>query len=281
MSAMAQAQNNFAVLSGVVQDTTGAPFAQLEVTLSGSDGGVVRRTKTTGAGEFSFPELGEGIYTINIATAGFKRYNESGIELEAGEQRTLDPIRLQLGEVTETVSVTAEQIHVKLTSGDRSVAMDQQQLADFTLQGRDVMDAVALLPGVTDLSDGRSSPSSRSLSDIYILGGRSNQKNMTIDGITSLDTGSNRSVATIPSLGSVAEVQVMMANYSAEFGRNAGGSVSIITRGGSRQFHGMAAWMHRNEEFNANDFFNNANGLPRTHNRSNMFDFSTTGTGVV
>lgn len=277
LAAIASAQNTSAVLSGIIQDSSGAPFPGLDVTVAGVDNGLVRLTKTTSSGAFSFPDLSEGTYALHVAAPGFKQYAESGIALEAGEERALVPIRLQLGEITETVAVTADQTHVKLASGDRSMSMDQQQLSELTLQGRDLMDAVALLPGVSDTRDGRSSPSSRSMNDISVLGGRSNQKNMTIDGITSLDTGTNRNVATMPALGSIGEVQVMMANYSAEFGRNAGGSISIITRGGARRFHGGASWLHRNEEFNANDFFNNANGLPRAPNRVNIFDFDIGG----
>src|SRR5580704_13024679 len=277
LATAAPAQNTSGVLAGEVQDSSGAPFPNLEIRLTSSDNGFLRKTKTSSAGSFSFPDLGGGTYSIDIATPGFKRYSESGIGIEAGEQRMLPPIQLALGEVTETVSVTSDSSHVKLNSSDRSFAFDQQQLSELMLRGEDLMDAISLLPGVTDSSSGRETSSSRSMNDIFILGGRSNQKNMTVDGVTNLDTATNRSVQTMPSLGTVAEVQVLSANYAAEYGRNSGGGISIITRGGGRQFHGMAAWSHRNEEFNANEFFNNANGQPRTPYRYNVFDFTIGG----
>jgi Carboxypeptidase regulatory-like domain/TonB-dependent Receptor Plug Domain len=277
LATIAPAQNTSGVLSGVVQDASGAPFSDLEVRLTSSDNGFLRKTRTNQAGSFSFPDLSGGTYSIDIATQGFKHYSQSGIGIEAGEQRMLGPIQLALGEVTETVSVTSDSSHVKLNSSERSVAFDQQQLSELTLRGEDLMDAVSLLPGVTDTSSGRETSSSKSMNDIFILGGRSNQKNMTVDGVTNLDTGSNRSVQTMPSLGTVAEVQVLSANYAAEYGRNSGGGISIITRGGGRQLHGLAAWSHRNEEFNANEFFNNANGQPRAPYRYNVFDFTLGG----
>lgn len=277
LAATVWAQNNSGILSGVVEDMTGAPFPNIDVTLTGSGNNFLRKTKTNSSGAFSFLDLGDGAYAIEIATPGFKRYFESGIRLEPGENRMLEPIRLQLGEVNETVSVASDSLHVKLSSSERSFTIDQQELSDLALQGQDLMDAVSMLPGVTDLNDGHSSASSRSMNDIFITGSRSNQKIMTIDGVVNLDTGTNRSVATMPTLGSVAEVQVLTANYGAEFGRNSGGGISIITRGGGTAFHGMGAWEHRNEEFNANEFFNNANGLPRAPNRFNEFDLNLSG----
>src|ERR1700730_9831094 len=94
LTTLAPAQNTSGVLSGVVQDASGAPFADLEVRLTSSDNGFLRTTKTNPAGSFSFPDLAGGAYSIDIATQGFKRYSQSGIGIEAGEQRSLAPIQL-------------------------------------------------------------------------------------------------------------------------------------------------------------------------------------------
>src|SRR5215469_15869737 len=103
LATAAPAQNTSGVLSGEVQDASGAPFADLEVRLTSSDNGFLRKIRTNQAGAFSFPDLSGGGYSIDIATAGFKHYSETGIAVAAGEQRMLPPIQLALGEVTETV----------------------------------------------------------------------------------------------------------------------------------------------------------------------------------
>jgi hypothetical protein len=275
--ALAQAQNISCALSGTVQDPGGAVFPGVEVALTSAENGFVRTTKTNQDGFFSFPDLTASTFTLALSTPGFKRYSQSGIQVNSGEQRSLGVIQLQLGEVSESVSVTADVNRVKLASGERGTVLTQEDLAELSLRGRDFMDAVALLPGVIDITEGREVPSSGSMNDIYILGGRSNQKNMTVDGVTNLDSGSNRSVQTMPSLSSIGEVQVLMSNYAAEYGRNSGGTITVITRGGGKQFHGSAGWYHRHEQFTANDFFNNERGLPRSRYRFNIMDYTVSG----
>ena len=110
-----------------------------------------------------------------------------------------------------------------------------------------------------------------------MLGGRSNQKNMTVDGITNLDTGSNNSVHSMPSMDSVGELKVLMSNYGAEYGRNSGGTITVITKGGGKQFRGSAAWYHRHENMTANNWLNNRNGVSRPPYRYNIFSGSIGG----
>src|SRR5260221_1841793 len=103
------------------------------------------------------------------------------------------------------------------------------------------MDAIALLPGVVDTSDGHETPSNTGAGGLFLSGGRDNAKNVTVDGVTGLDTGSNGSIHSMPSMESVGEVKVLLSNYAAEYGRNSGGAITIITRGGGKQFHGSGS----------------------------------------
>ena len=169
---------------------------------------------------------------------------------------------------------------VDLSSGERSGTLDSNQLDQIALRGRDIFDAVSLMAGVVDTSDGRDAPGPTSIGNIFILGGRNDSKNMTIDGVTNLDTGSNGSVHSMPSMDSVAEVKVLMSAYSAENGRNPS-SINVITKGGGTQFHGQAAWYFRNEDLNANDFFTNKAGRPRTPYRYNIASYLISGPVVL
>src|SRR5207302_2315361 len=177
-------------------------------------------------------------------------------------------IPLQIGDVAEAVSVSAEIVSVNSTNGEKSGALTSDQLENLAVRGRDIFDAISLLPGVVDTSDGRDAPGPTSIGNIYVMGGRNDSKNMTIDGVTNLDTGSNGSVHSMPSMDSVGEVKLLSSNYSAEHGRNPS-AVTIITKGGGRQFHGSASWFYRHEYLNANDFFSNQAGRDRSPYRFN------------
>src|SRR5205807_5746170 len=123
-----------------------------------------------------------------------------------------------------------EMVAVNTSSGEKSGSLGSQELQSLALRGRDIFDAVSLMPGVVDTSDGRDAPGPTSIGNIYIAGGRNDQKNMTIDGVINLDTGSNGSIHSMPSMDSVSELKVLSSNYAAEYGRNSGGTVTVITR---------------------------------------------------
>src|SRR5882724_7481211 len=280
LPALLPAQNISCALSGTVQDPGGAVMAGVRVTLTGEGNGFVRRATTTNEGFFSFPDLTPATFTLSVDTPGFKRYLQTGIEMGSGQQRSLGRIRLQIGEVTEAVTVTAEVASVNLASGEKSGTLTSDQLENLALRGRDIFDAISLLPGVIDTSDGRDAPGPTSIGNIYVMGGRNDSKNMTIDGVTNLDTGSNGSVHSMPSMDSVAEVKVLMSAYSAESGRNPS-SINVITKGGGKQFHGTASWFYRHEDLNANDFFSNQAGRDRSPYRFNIGVYTIGGPIIV
>ncbi|MDQ6678733.1 MAG: Plug and carboxypeptidase regulatory-like domain-containing protein, partial [Acidobacteriota bacterium] len=280
LPAVLAAQTTSSALSGTVEDASGAVLAGLTVTLTGEGNGFVRTAATSKEGFFSFPDLTAARFTLTIDAPGFKHYREVGIALDSSEQRSLGQIYLQLGQATESVTVVANAASVNLASGERSGTLDSTQLEHLALKGRDVFDAISLMPGVVDTSDGRDAPGPTSIGNIYILGGRNDSKNMTIDGVTNLDSGSNTSVHSMPSMDSIAEVKVLMSAYSAESGRNPS-SINIITKGGGNTFHGSAGWYFRNEDLNANDYFNNIAGRPRTPYRYNIASYSVGGPVVL
>ncbi len=271
------AQNISGSVSGRIEDPTGAPLVGASVSLTASQTGFTRTAVANENGYFNFRDLGAGLYDLSVSASGFKRYSQSGVELTSGEQKALAAIRMQLGELAEAISVTAEAAQVQLGSGERAGVMTAAEMEKMALKGRDFMDAVGLLGGVVDLADGREAPGADSIGNIYIMGGRSNQKNLAIDGVTNLDTGSNGSAHGMPSIDSIGEVKVLMSNYAAEYGRNSGGSIVVITKGGGKQFRGTAGWYHRHENYSANDFFNNQRGVSRPPYRYNIFSYTFSG----
>src|SRR5262249_38985178 len=280
LPALAPAQNVSCALSGTVEDASSAAIAGVTVTLTSERNGFVRTVTTTNEGFFSFPDLTPATFTLSIDAPGFKRYSQTGIAIDSGEQRSLGQIHLELGAVSETVTVTADVAAVNLSTGERSGTLTGEQLDHIALRGRDIFDAISLLPGGVDTGDGRDAPGPNSIGNIYITGGRNDSKNMTVDGITNLDTGSNGSVHGMPSADSIAEVKVLMSAFSAEAGRNPT-VISVITKSGTKQFHGSAAWYFRNEDLNANDFFNNQAGHPRTPYRYNIVNYTIGGPVIL
>ena len=278
--ALLPAQNTSCSLSGTVQDSAGALIPNARVTLTGEQNGFVRTASTTSEGFFAFPDLTPATFTIAIEANGFKVYKQTGILINADEHRSVGQVKLSIGQLTESITVAADAVTVNTSSGERAGTLSGEQLDQIALRGRDVFDAISLMPGVVDTSDGRDAPGNSSVSNIFVLGGRNDQKNVTVDGVTNLDTGANNSTSAMPSMDAVAEVRVLMSAYSAENGRNPT-SINVITKGGGTQVHGQASYYVRNEALNANSYFSNAAGRSKQEYRYNIGSYSIGGPAIL
>ena len=140
---------------------------------------------------------------------------------------------------------------------------------------------MTLIPGVVDSTASRDLSSAFAVQGIGINGQSSGNKNVTLDGITILDAGGQNDTYVAPNLDSIGEVRVSTSAYQAEFGRQAGGAVNIICKGGTRTFHGSAYWNRRHEDMNANNFFNNRQNVARPLYRYFIGGFSIGGPIIV
>ena len=278
----AGAQSISGTVKGLVVDPAGAAIAGAPVQLSSLRTGTVLKTSTNASGGFTFPSVLAGEYDLAIEAPGFQRYVRQAVTLTASEIRDLGILRLTIGEVRESVSVIDEATPLQLASGEKSGLVSGAQLNELALKGRDFLALMTLMPGVVDNgSQARDATSPNAISGIFINGARSEMKNFTVDGITGLDTGSNNTLHYQPNMDSIAEVKVLTSNYQAEYGRSGGGLISVITRGGTRDFHGTGWWTHRHESYNANHFFRNRTGLKKPPYRFNIAGFSAGGPAVV
>jgi hypothetical protein len=269
-------QTPTASLAGVVQDPSGAVIPKITVTAIDRQQGFARTTRTGGDGRFVFANLNPSTYAISISAPGFRKHVIGGVKVTRGA-RSLGVIRLEVGLITETVAVSYQSGAAQLGDTARGDTIEGEELEAMALVGRDLMDAVALMPGVVDNGGPRDGPGAESLLGIHILGGRENTKNFSVDGVSSLSPGWNSTVHNMPPLASVGEVKVLMSNYAAEYGRNAGGSILVVTRGGGRTFTGSAGWSWRHEAVAANDYFANRNGQSRAPYRSSTGDYTIGG----
>lgn len=249
-------------ISGVVQDPSGSAVPGATLTLVNVNTSQMRETKSDAAGNFVFTQLLPGTFRLTVTAGGFKRYEQNDIILTATERVVLNNIELQLGEMTQTVEVQAEAARLQTQSAERSGLISTQQTENVPLKGRDYLGLLKLLPGIVDTQN-RNAPGWNNLSSVSINGGRTGTINLTLDGVSSLDTGSMTGPYLAPSIDAVAEIKVLLTNYQAEYGRSSGGTINTVIKGGTREFHGGAYYFHRNEAFNANEFFRNRDGLKR------------------
>jgi hypothetical protein len=263
------------VITGTVKDQTEAVVLNAGLTLINEATGARRNAIANEVGQFSFNSVQPGPYTLQVEHSGFKTFRRTGIVLTANERLPIE-VRLDLGATAETVRVEAQGAPVQTASAERAGTVTATQLSTLMLKGRDFMGLLKLLPGVVDTNQ-RESPTNNSLSGLYIQGGRGGTYNLTLDGITNLDTGSNTGPYFEPSMDSVAEVKVLLTNYQAEYGRNSGATINVVLKSGSKDFHATGYYYKRNEALNANNFFNNLTGLPRTRYRYDLFGYTVGG----
>ena len=271
-SGLLSAQGLTAQISGTVQDGNGNVVPNADLTLTNQQTQQKRSAKSNDAGAFVFTEVLPGTFTLTTSYTGFKTAEQKDISATATERVALPPITLELGQVNETISVQAESARLQTDSSERSGLVTSRQMVELPLKGRDYLGTVKLIPGVLDTAN-REAPGWNNLGGITINGTRSGTVNLTLDGISSLDTGSMTGPFLAPSADAVAEVKVMLTNYQAEYGRSSGGTINTITKSGTSQFHGGAYYFARNEAFNANEFFNNKAGIARPRYRYNDFGY--------
>jgi hypothetical protein len=256
-------------ISGMVADPSGNAISGAEVTLLNVGTSQTRNVPTDVTGAFVFAQLLPGRYEVAITHPGFKKYEKKDIELTATERVVLRAIRLELGEVTQTIAVEAEMARLQTQSAERSGLISTMQYERLSLKGRDYLGLVRLLPGVIDTRN-REAPGWNNIGGITINGNRGGTINLTLDGVSSLDTGSMSGPYLAPGVDAVAELKVLLTNYQAEYGRASGGTINAVIKGGTREFHGTGYYFKRNEAFNANEFFNNRDGVRRPSYR---FDY--------
>ena len=269
-------QSTTGTLVGSVVDPADAavPGAQIEVRNAAT--GVVTSTTTGAEGLFRFNSLVPATYNLTVKpSTGFKTYTQSDIAVTANEVRDLGKIALAIGTITENVSVTAVATPIQTASGENSKLIDNSQFNNITMKGRDMFGLMLIMPGVT-VNQGQTS-TENSVGSVRINGAPIASANFTVDGITDLDTGSNGTTHFEPNMDSIAEMRVLTSNYQAEYGRNANGVISVVTKGGSTEFHGSAWANKRHEMFNAKSFFQNYNGQQKSVYRYFTWGYSIGG----
>lgn len=253
-------------IAGTVRDSNGAAVRGATVAFTDSDKKVVVRTVTTNDnGEFSAPLLPVAYYDITVEVPNFKKHIDTRVKLNVNERHAVD-ITLEVGNVTETVTVTSGQLQVDTQTATASNVINGTQIVELSLNNRNWAQLITLSPGVSaNVADqiyvGTTNPTSGQSNQMNfsVNGVRQSSNTYTVDGADTTDRGANLTVQTYPSVDAIREFVLLRGLYPAESGRSSGGQVNVITKSGSSKFHGDVYEFWRNNRLNANTFFTNRN----------------------
>ena len=259
----AHAQTITGSISGAVMDSSGGMIPGATVTLTSEKTGQSRGSTTNTEGRFNFAALQPGNYALKVERQGFQTLEQRGVILSANENLALGDLKLQPGQVSETVSVTSEGAIVERESSDLTARLTADQINLISTKGRDVTSLLRLLPGTSNNDDIEGAGDGFGTDLPNISGQRGRSTVPMIDGLFAGEpSGSNKLSMTI-NQDAVAEVKVLRNNYGAEYGNNGGAIINIVSKGGGKDYAGTAYYFLRNESLNGSPFFNNKAGLPR------------------
>ncbi len=274
LSAALSAQTTNGTIVGSVRDSSDLAVVNADIRLTQTATSAIRRSATNERGDFTFTSVVPGEYSVAVSSPGFKSVERKGINLTATETLPLGAIKLEVGAVSETVSVVAQNATVQTASSERSGVIVTSQVENLAIRGRNVSSLAKLLPGVVLTAE---SDQVDITNNIRALGGRSTSNNIQLDGVPMNDIGNNNGYSVYVSMDAVAEVKILLGNYAAEYGRLSGANVQMITKSGTRDFHGLVSYFKRHEEFNANNFFSNRLGLAKPRYRFNTWNYNIGG----
>jgi hypothetical protein len=277
------AQMETATLSGTVMDHSGAVVADAQVQVTNSDTNVAVSTSTNKSGIYVVPSLRPGRYRIAVTKVGFKQVVVTDVILNVQDVVSRN-FNLEVGAVSESITVTGDELNVNTTDATVSTVVDRQFAENLPMNGRSFQTLIQLTPGVV-LTTSTSADSGQ----FSVNGQRANANYWTLDGVSanigispyntpgngvggalgsfSAQGGTNSLV----SVDALQEFRIQTSTYAPEFGRTPGGQISIVTRSGTNQFHGTLFDYWRNDVLDANDWFAGEKGLRKPAERQNDF----------
>jgi len=251
-------------ISGLVKDPTGAVVAGAEVTAINTDTGVQHKAKTDAAGFYSFPSLPLGHYRVEINQSGFKAYRATNLVIDVNSALRVDAT-LELGAVTQEVSVSAAAVQVETTNTQMGEVIGTNKMELVPLNGRSYTDLLALQPGVVPQSSGMYTNSGAKPSGelnagtLSVSGQRESSNGFMVNG-GNVQEGLYMGTAIIPNLDSIAEFRILTNDADAEYGNYSGGLVNAITKSGTNKFHGDLFDFIRNYNMDSRNFFSGSRG---------------------
>ena len=230
-------QTGTASLHGKVLDSTRAVVASANVTLDNKAQGFSRSAITPSTGEFEFLALPPGTYVLTVEKTGFKKYEQMNLQLLVNVPTSVN-VLLQVGALTTQIEVSGEAPSINTEDATMGIAFGENQVKDLPLEGRNVPDLLTLQPGVA-YTGNRADTSTSDTRSGAVNGGRSDQGNVSLDGIRVNDEGGHAFTSVLPvTLDSVQEFRVTTSNANADEGGTSGAQVALVTKSGTNSIHG-------------------------------------------
>jgi hypothetical protein len=267
---------------GRVADPSGAVLANVSVRITNQATGVARDTKTNGSGDYTFIEVAPGNYTAEFEQKGFKRNVQKDVTVEVNQVVTLNST-LQIGATAETVEVTSEAPLVDTTSTQLGAVVNDRSVSQLPLNARDTYQFLQLQPGVTSTvgSGNQIVYGSDKAGSVSVNGGRGRANNFSVNGGDANDQFVNLPTVQ-PSPDSIQEFRVLTNTFDAEYGRNSGSVVNVVTKSGTNDLHGNVYEFFRNTKLNANPYcFTAVDGVPCDKPQFNQNQFGGTFGGPI
>ncbi len=250
----AAAQEN-AELTGAVTDPSGAVVPNAKVTVTNNATGEVRTTATNGAGLYDLPALSNGTYSLKVDAPGFSIYQKTGIVMNVAATVRED-VSLVVGGANQTVTVQANALHLQTETNEVSNLISGRQLNQIATNGRNMVSLTTLGTGVSaNIPAFEGVTAQGSNFTISFNGMRPGHNNWLIDGGEVYDRGSGGKADVMVSPDALAEFQTLDSNYAPDYGISSGGTIVMVLKSGTRQFHGGLWEFNRNDAFDANTYF--------------------------
>jgi hypothetical protein len=264
-STLVSAQSTGGRILGRVADSSGAVLANVKITLTNEATGVSADTTTSGNGDYGFPQVSVGTYRMEFDLAGFKKNVQRGVNVDLNQVVTLNSV-LQIGQTKEIVEVTSEAPLVDTTSTQLGSIMDAHQVSNLPLNSRDTYQLLQLQPGVQGVGGSDLFYGSNTAGAVSVNGGRGRSNNFNVNGGDGNDLFVN-SPAIQPTPDSIAEFRVLSNTFDAEYGRNSGAVINVVTKSGTNGLHGSVYEFLRNQMFNSKGYLD----LRRPDDKQNQF----------
>ena len=261
---VSSAQDATGRIFGTVYDQQGAVVADSQITVTNAATQVARTATSDHEGHFQVLALPIGNYTVKAEHAGFRTVISAEQKLFINQALRVD-FKMEVGSASERVDVGAEAAPVETVNATLGQSVTGRTLTNMPLNGRDMLDLALLQPGVTESND-----DNNGAGNFSIAGGRTDSVTFLLDGGLNNDLLDNSNLLD-PNPDTVAEFRLLTSNYTAEYGRNGGGIISVVTKSGTNQLHGSLFEFFRNRVLDANDYFNIQTGVPRLDLKRNQF----------
>ncbi len=264
-------------IAGTVTDPSGAAVPNVAIAITNTATNTVTKINANDHGEFVAADLPVGNYTVRAESAGFKVAEQKDVVVNVGGRVRVD-LALEIGSTQESVTVEANAVQVQSESSEVSSVITGQQVTQLATNGRSVYSLAALTPGASSNQSDLNIPTSTGGdAGVSFNGLRENHNLWMVDGGEASDRGGAGGMDVMPSIDAIGEFRALTSNYTAEFGLSSAGTLTMVIKSGSKDFHATAWEFNRNDALDAANAINKANGVPTPELRFNTYGFNVSG----